>query len=91
MTHTALLDCRSVDTSVGGLYNFISGSNGTRAIPFFKNFVAALRQAPLPDTGTVPMSLFSMSTALCEMLNRERRAIFNEDLPSVVDSIENMA
>ena len=35
ITHPAMLDCLSVDTFVGGLYNFISGSNGTRAIPFF--------------------------------------------------------
>jgi len=35
ITHLAMLDCLSVDTFVGGLYNFISGSNGTRAVPFF--------------------------------------------------------
>jgi hypothetical protein len=32
ITHSALLDCLSVDTYVGDLYNFISGSGGTRSL-----------------------------------------------------------
>lgn len=36
ITHPELLDCLSVDTFVGGLYNFISGNNGSRAVPFFQ-------------------------------------------------------
>ncbi len=35
ITHKALLDSLAVDTAVGGLYNFISSNNGTRAIPLF--------------------------------------------------------
>jgi hypothetical protein len=42
ITHMALLHCLSVDTSVGVLYNFISGSNGTRAVPFFKRLSTTL-------------------------------------------------
>jgi hypothetical protein len=36
VTHTAMLDCLSVDTYVGSLYNFMSGPSGMRAIPFFQ-------------------------------------------------------
>jgi hypothetical protein len=35
ITHLAILDYLSVDTFVKGLYNFISSSNRTRAVPFF--------------------------------------------------------
>jgi len=35
ITYPVMLDCLSMDTFVKGLYNFISGSNGTRAVPFF--------------------------------------------------------
>ncbi|KAL6719447.1 hypothetical protein ACLMJK_003687 [Lecanora helva] len=44
ITHSSLLDCLSVDTAVGGLYNFISGSNGSRAIPFFHRLTASLAE-----------------------------------------------
>lgn len=37
ITHPARLDCLSVDTFVGDLFNYISGSNRARAIPIFKH------------------------------------------------------
>jgi len=35
--HDEMLGCLAVDTAVGGIYNFISGSGGSRGIPFFKH------------------------------------------------------
>jgi hypothetical protein len=48
-THTSLLGCLTVDTFVGALYNFISGTNGTRAVSFFLRICRALL-ASLVDT-----------------------------------------
>lgn len=95
ITHPALLDCLSVDTSVGGLYNYFSGSNGSRAIPFFQRLSAALLQqyqASESQGSTVILetTLISMSTALRELLRREQRAIFHDDLLDLVLAMENV-
>jgi len=94
ITHPALLDCLSVDTSVGGLYNFISGANGSRAIQFFQQLGEILLAQYLEtDTHssapTLAADLNGMSIALCELLKRERRAAFNDNLLDLVALIEN--
>lgn len=95
VSHPALLDCLSVDTFVGGLYNFISGSNGTRAIPFFRRLVTSLLGQQAASVTHTPHEnlervLIALSTTLRELLQREQRATFNEDLPELVDTIENV-
>ncbi|PVH68320.1 P-loop containing nucleoside triphosphate hydrolase protein [Cadophora sp. DSE1049] len=95
MTHPALLHCLSVDTFVGNLYNYISGSNGTRAIPFFKRLSTSLVEAHIESCKvslimTLAGTLIAMSTAICEVLRREPRATFHDDLPDLVDSLENI-
>lgn len=95
ITHQALLDCLSIDTAVGGLYNFISGSNGSRAIPFFQLLSSSLEHnlnSPTPDPDTVlETTLIAMLRALKELLRREQRAAFNDDLPALINSVENVA
>lgn len=95
ISHPAILKCLSVDTFVGGLYNFISGSNGTRAIPFFRRLnTSLLGQHAASITHTpgenLETALIAMSTALRELLRREHRASFNEDLPELVNTMENV-
>ena len=94
IAHQAVLDCLSVDTAVGGLYNFISGSNGTRAIPFFQRLSSSLEQslalAHPNATATVETTLIAMLKALRELLRREQRAAFHDDLPNLIDSIEDL-
>jgi hypothetical protein len=93
ITHTALLDCLSIDTFVGRLYGFISGSGGSRAIPFFRRLVASLLggrvelPAPSPTTASEAI-LIAMSTALREMLRREQRAASYDGLQDLVDCME---
>jgi hypothetical protein len=92
ITHQALLDCLSVDTFVGGLYNFISGSNGSRAIPFFQRLSTNLVEAYLKSAvskSSVETILIAISTAIRELLRREQRAAFHGDLPDLVNSLEN--
>jgi Zinc finger C-x8-C-x5-C-x3-H type (and similar) len=94
ITHSSFLDCLSVDTFVGGLYNFIGGTNGTRAVPFFQHLCETLVNAhvdtvPSATAATVETTLIATSTALRELLRRESRARFNDDLPILIDSTEN--
>ncbi|KAM0142251.1 hypothetical protein ACHAO1_001466 [Botrytis cinerea] len=93
MTHQALLDCLSIDTCVGNLYNFISGSNGSRAIPFFQNLISHLLEihylSNKASTDSIERTLIAISTCLRELLRRERHALFHDDLPNVVASLEN--
>jgi hypothetical protein len=92
--HPALLDCLSVDTAVGNLYNFISGSNGTRAVPFFTLFVQSLVAAHLGNSieGTsVETTLIAISAFLRELLKREQRATFHDDILDLVTSLQTTA
>ncbi|KAL8734449.1 MAG: hypothetical protein Q9181_003187 [Wetmoreana brouardii] len=93
ITHPALLDCLSVDMAVGGLYNYISGSNGSRVVPFLQRLNTCLIKEYLNPT--LPKSrpvletiLIAISTALRELLQREPRATFHDDLPALVDLID---
>ncbi|ESZ93857.1 hypothetical protein SBOR_5754 [Sclerotinia borealis F-4128] len=92
MTHQALLDCLSIDTCVGNLYNFISGSNGSRAIPFFQTLVTNLLETHYSSNSvskdSIERTLIAISTCLRELVRRERRALFHDDLPGVVTSLE---
>ncbi|KAF2018601.1 NFX1-type zinc finger-containing protein 1, partial [Aaosphaeria arxii CBS 175.79] len=95
-THTALLHCLSVDTYVGALYNYIGGPQGKRAIPFFERLCLALVSHHNEGSGSsdsliMEDALVNMSTALHELLRREPRIRFNDDLPGLIDSIERTA
>ena len=95
ITHPALLDCLSVDTAVGGLYNYMSGTNGTRAIPFFQLLSSSLEQsigseAISDPQATLETTLIAMLRTLRELLRREQRATFHDDLPALIDSIEHV-
>lgn len=96
MTHSAMVDCLSVDTYVGSLYTFISGANGTRAIPFFQHFCEILMETRTDTARTIPLnkldsSLIVLSTALSELLRRESRARYNEELPNLINSLDTAA
>ena len=93
ITHSAFLDCLSVDMYVGDLYNFISGSGGTRAVPFFQSLSNSLveerRASPDANTESYEDVLVAMATALREVLRRTPKALFHEDLPALVESMGN--
>jgi hypothetical protein len=91
ITHPALLNCLSVNTFVGNIYNYISGSNGTRAIPFFNRLSTNLVETHFESSEpSLPTTLEAMSTAICEVLRRVPRATFHDDLPGLVDSLESI-
>lgn len=92
IAHEALLDCLAVDTAVGGLYNYISGSNGTRAIPFFLNVCTSLVDTHLDGdpTSSVDQTLLALSRILRELLRREQRVQFNDELPQLFNAMENI-
>ncbi|PPJ52383.1 hypothetical protein CBER1_10920 [Cercospora berteroae] len=96
MTHPALVDCLSVETYVGNLYSFISGTNGTRAVPYFQHvceIAGRILADPTRKTSveTINSTLVGLLEILSELLQRERRARFNESLPELLDSLENCA
>jgi len=94
ITHSAMLDCLSVDTFVGGLYNFISGSNGTRVVAFAQrlctNLIDAYCESTVSKT-SVEAILTAMAVMLRELLKREQRATFHENLPDLLNSLQSAA
>ena len=96
VTHTAMIDCLSVDTYIGSLYNSISGANGTRAIPFFQHLckiiATVLGESAQPiRPQRLESILIALVAALSEILRREFRARYNDDLPDLIDSLEAAA
>jgi hypothetical protein len=93
ITHPALLDCLSVDTYVGDLYNFVSGSGGSRAIPFFQRLSSSLLEASLisasADTKSFGEVHVTITTAVREILRRNPRVLFHDELPDLVESLQN--
>lgn len=93
ITHQSLLDCLSMDTAFRCLYNFFGGSNGTRALAFFENCCTNMLESKLGLTISgvdFEKGYISMLTTLRELLRREQRSVFNEDLPKLLNSIENV-
>ena len=96
VTHPGMMDCLSVDTYVGSLYNFISGANGTRAIPFFQHICQIIATILGESAQTIrpqrlDSTMIALVAALSEILRREFRARYNEDLPDLIDSLEAAA
>lgn len=96
MTHPSLLDSLAVDTYVGSLLNFMSGANGTRAVPFFQHLcetLIAARTKGHPSISTVVLdeTLLALSVALREILKKENRARFNDDLEGLIAALETAA
>lgn len=96
ITHSAMVDSLSVDTYVGSLYNFVSGANGTRAIPFLQHvceLIVGLRTDGESESSLEQLddTLIAVSTTLSELLRREPRARYNDDLPDLISSLETAA
>ncbi|MCJ1464386.1 hypothetical protein MMC07_002999 [Pseudocyphellaria aurata] len=95
ITHPALLDCLTVDIYVGDLYNFISGSGGTRAVPFFQSLGNNLLKQRLASPGSssqiLEETLAAMATALREVLRRTQKALFHENILALVDTIHQIS
>lgn len=95
ITHPALLDCLSVDIYVGDLYNFISGSGGTRAIPFFQRLSSSLLKQRLASPNSSENfpedTLAAMATALREVLRRAQKALFHDDLLALIETMQQIS
>jgi hypothetical protein len=94
ITHSSILDCLAVDTYVGGIYSFVSGANGIRAIPFFQHLCEMLVDVKADDKvsinhTTLEVALISLTKALCELLRRDHRARMNDDLDVLLISLGN--
>jgi hypothetical protein len=96
ISHPDLLNCLAVDTAVGAIYNFISGSNGSRAIPFLRALLINLNDLTTESNKQTSSSAleetFTGATiTLREILRREQRAIFHDDLPDLVSKFEELS
>lgn len=92
MTHRSFLESLTIDTFVAGLYNFVSGNNGSRAIPYFKNICTILGDThPDAEDDLQDTLLLAMCVALREIFKREQRARLNVDLPDLLDSMDALA
>ena len=91
ITHTDLLHCLAIDTFVGTLYNFVSGSNGSRAIPFFRRLCAIVASTDTLSGVQYSTLLITTATAIRWLLRKEFRARFREDLPALIEEMEEFA
>ncbi|KNG48654.1 nf-x1 finger and helicase domain protein [Stemphylium lycopersici] len=93
MTHPSIVDCLAVDTQVVSLFNYISGTNGSRAVPFFQHLCETLVALRIDDSPPVSVELLegtlvAMSRLLSELLRRNARARFNNNLQTLTEALE---
>ncbi|KAJ5058920.1 NFX1-type zinc finger-containing protein 1 [Bipolaris maydis] len=93
ITHPSILRCLAVDNHVGLIYNLFGGVSGKRAISFLRRLIRAILAATVAETTgnlteDVKATLLAMSVALFELLRRESRVRFNDEIPSLVESIQ---
>ncbi|KAL1792144.1 hypothetical protein ACET3X_009895 [Alternaria dauci] len=93
LTHPALLRCLAVDTHVGSIYNLFGGVGGRTAVQYLQRVSKALLAARTATSSAASTedhqtTLLAMALALFELLKRERRARFNDDVIPLVDSIQ---
>ncbi|KAI9765227.1 MAG: hypothetical protein M1840_007719 [Geoglossum simile] len=96
ISHRSLLESMAVDTYVGDLYQFVCGSNGERAIPFFNRVGERLfseAQSPyfVARSECVPFAkaLVATSIALRETVRRSQRAAFGNNLPDIINRLRD--
>ncbi|CAN9464466.1 unnamed protein product [Alternaria alternata] len=93
ITHSSLLRCLAVDTHVGSIYNLFGGVAGRTAVQYLQRVSNALLAARTAGSSTFSIedyqtTLLAMAMALLELLKRERRARFNDEIIPLVDSIQ---
>jgi len=89
ITHPSILDCLSVETYLGTVYNIVSGANGVRAISFFTRVCDGFLLAK-HDTCTQGLEMTSlcfggMLDTMYELLCREKRASLHPDFSALID------
>lgn len=93
LTHPALLDSISVDNFLGVIYRSFGGTNGDRGLAFFSSLCrrlisSASKSMDVPTQGREARVTILMLAALHQLLVREHRVRFNDDLPPVFTSID---
>lgn len=92
ITHPSFLDPLSLDTFVSTIYNFFSGRNGDRAITFFLKLCRQLMAFHqmydrIPGSTVIEFATLILR-ALSELLNRESRVRFHENIPTLLDEVQ---
>lgn len=94
ITDPSILDCLSVETYLGTVYNIVSGANGVRAISFFTRVCDGFLLAK-HDTCTQGLEMTSlcfggMLDTMYELLCREKRASLHPDLSALLDRFDEV-
>ncbi|KAK2766019.1 hypothetical protein FQN54_007534 [Arachnomyces sp. PD_36] len=90
VAHPGFLDCLSLDTYVGDLYVFMSGSGGSRAIPFFQALIQSIIEEG-PSTEQVGNIVPVMLLALREIFRRNQKALYHDDIPEVMEKLKQLS
>ncbi|SPO02006.1 related to ECM32 - DNA dependent ATPase/DNA helicase B [Cephalotrichum gorgonifer] len=95
ITHPSLLVPMSLDPFISMIYTFIGARGGDRVMPFFLTLCQKLTEYH-KSHGTSPISTISevaslILNALSELLSREARVRFNDNVTSLLDNVQDLA
>ncbi|KAI4599940.1 hypothetical protein KJ359_001676 [Pestalotiopsis sp. 9143b] len=92
LSHPALLDSISVDSFLGVIYRSFGGTNGDRAFDLFRKLCHRLEAliAHSPTSDVVANTTKLMLKVLHELLIREHRSRFNDELPPLFEAIDDL-
>ncbi|KAH6847784.1 hypothetical protein B0I37DRAFT_151316 [Chaetomium sp. MPI-CAGE-AT-0009] len=84
ITHQSMLLCLSIDSYVGTIYRMIGGSSGDQGMAFFSDL-----NRRLSETSPSPRKFLALvASSLHELLRRERKCLLNDDLPRLLEDLE---
>ncbi|KAK6219129.1 hypothetical protein LQW54_002378 [Pestalotiopsis sp. IQ-011] len=92
LSHPSLLDSISVDSFLGVIYRSFGGTNGDRAFDLFRKLCHRLKAlvAYSPTSDVVANTTKLMLKVLHELLIREHKSRFNDELPPLFEGIDDL-
>jgi hypothetical protein len=90
ISHKALLDCMSIQSTMNDLYRIIDGKRRERTVAFLIQICSDLLAECEAKSCSVEALLAATTTALCEAVNHDQQVIFNEKIPDLLVLIERI-
>jgi hypothetical protein len=88
ISHKALLDCMSIQSTVNDLYRIVNGKRRERIVAFLIQICSDLLAECKAKSRSVEALLVATTTALCEAVSHDQQVIFNEKIPHLLVLIE---
>lgn len=90
ISHKALLDCMSIQSTMHDLYRIVNGKRRDRIVAFLIQICSDLLEECKTKSRSVEALLVATTTTLCEAVNHDQQVIINEKVPHLLVLMERI-